>query len=135
MRGTGRRAAPRDEDRPLTKGLHPVGGIHSARAALKFGSDGVGELWLDRSRRDRRLAELADLARQAGVKVRQVDRDELERVAEGTNHQGALAWVRVPSAGSEQDLDALLERIEGPPFLLLLDEVQDPHNLGAIIEN
>lgn len=133
MKPSRRPVVTRDEVRHPTAGLHPVGGIHSARAAIKFGSEGVGELWLDRSRRDRRLSELADLASQAGVKVRQVERDELERAAEGTNHQGALAWVRVPAARSEQDLELLLERIEGPPFLLLLDEVQDPHNLGACL--
>lgn len=120
-------------DRRHGRELHPVGGIHSARSALKFGGAGVGELWLDRERRDRRLAELAELASHAGVRVRQVARDELERAAAGVNHQGVLVWVRVPTAGAEPDLERLLERIAGPPFLLLLDEVQDPHNLGACL--
>lgn len=115
------------------KDLSPVSGIHSVRAALKFGTEGVVELWLERTRRDRRLAEVAELARQAGVKVRQVDRDELDGSAEGANHQGVLAWVRVPAARSEQDLAALLDGLQDPPFLLLLDEVQDPHNLGACL--
>ena len=115
------------------KDLASVAGIHSVRAALKFGAEGVAELWLERTRRDRRLADVADLARQAGVKVRQVDRDELDGAAEGANHQGVLAWVRVPAARAEQDLTALLDRLEVPPFLLLLDEVQDPHNLGACL--
>ena len=115
------------------KDLAPVAGIHAVRSALKFGPDGVGELWLERSRRDRRLAELADIARQAGIRVRQADRDELDQAAQGTNHQGALAWVRAPAARPAQDLDALLDAIPGPPLLLLLDEVQDPHNLGACL--
>lgn len=115
------------------KDLSPVSGIHSVRAALKFGSEGVAELWLERTRRDRRLAEVAELARQAGVKVRQVDRDELDGSAEGANHQGVLAWVRVPAARSEQDLATLLDALQEPPFLLLLDEIQDPHNLGACL--
>lgn len=115
------------------KDLSPVSGIHSVRAALKFGSEGVAELWLERTRRDRRLTEVAELARQAGVKVRQVDRDELDGGAEGANHQGVLAWVRVPAARSEQDLAALLDGLQEPPFLLLLDEIQDPHNLGACL--
>ena len=115
------------------KDLAPVAGIHSVRAALKFGTEGVAELWLERTRRDRRLSEVADLARQAGVKVRQADRDELDAAAGGANHQGVLAWVRVPAARAEQDLTALLDRLETPPFLLLLDEVQDPHNLGACL--
>nr|WP_207188700.1 23S rRNA (guanosine(2251)-2'-O)-methyltransferase RlmB [Thiocystis minor] len=115
------------------KDLSPVSGIHSVRAALKFGTEGVAELWLERTRRDRRLADVAELARQAGVKVRQVDHDELDGSAEGANHQGVLAWVRVPAARSEQDLAALLDALQEPPFLLLLDEVQDPHNLGACL--
>lgn len=115
------------------RGLHPVAGIHSVRAALKFGGEGVAEVWLDRARQDRRTHELAELAHQAGVAIRRVERDALERVAEGINHQGVLGWVRVPAARTDQDLDALLDRLDAPPFLLLLDEVQDPHNLGACL--
>lgn len=111
----------------------PIIGIHSVRTALKHGSEGVTEVWLDRTRRDRRLGELVELTRRAGVKLRQVESDEIERVAEGGNHQGALAWVSVPSARGEQDLSRLLDALQVPPFLLLLDEVQDPHNLGACL--
>jgi len=113
--------------------LAPVAGIHSVRSALKFGREGVGELWLERSRRDRRLAELAELAGQAGIPVRQQDRAALDQAAAGANHQGALAWVRIPASRPIQDLDTLLDQIVGPPLLLLLDEVQDPHNLGACL--
>jgi len=115
------------------KDLAPVAGIHSVRSALKFGTEGVGELWLERSRRDRRLAELAEIARMAGIPVRQMDRAALDQAAQGINHQGALAWVRAPAARPAQDLDSLLDQISGPPLLLLLDEVQDPHNLGACL--
>jgi 23S rRNA (guanosine2251-2'-O)-methyltransferase len=113
----------------------PVAGINSVRSALKFGADGVAELWLDRRRRDRRLLELAELARAAGIQVRQAERDELDRAAAGANHQGALAWVLVPAAHTEQDLDGLLSRIDGPPLLLVLDGVTDPHNLGACLRS
>ena len=113
--------------------LSPITGIHSVRSALKFGPKEVGELWLDRGRRDRRLAELAEAARQAGIRIRQVSTAELDQAAQGTNHQGALAWVRSPAARSERDLDAVLDGITGPPLLLLLDSVQDPHNLGACL--
>jgi 23S rRNA (guanosine2251-2'-O)-methyltransferase len=116
-------------------GKVPVTGIHSVRTALKFGSDGVAELWLERSRRDQRLHELAELAKEAGVVVRQVARDELDRAGLGTNHQGALAWVRAPAARSEAHLPGILDAIEGPPFVLILDGVQDPHNLGACLRS
>jgi 23S rRNA (guanosine2251-2'-O)-methyltransferase len=113
--------------------LSPVVGIHSVRSALKFGPAGVGELWLDRGRRDRRLAELAESARQAGVPIRQVTAEQLDQAAQGIRHQGALAWVRSPAARRPQDLDLLLDGAGGTPLLLLLDEVQDPHNLGACL--
>lgn len=109
-------------------------GINSVRSALKFGAEGVAELWLDHGRRDRRLAELAALARAADVVVRQVARDELDRVADSGNHQGALAWVRMPAARNEQDLDRLLDTAE-QPLLLVLDGVTDPHNLGACLRS
>ena len=113
--------------------LAPVAGIHSVRSALKFGSEGVDALWLERSRRDRRLAELAEVARQAGIPVRLTDRAALDQAAAGTHHQGALAWVRAPAARPARGLDDLLDALAGPPLLLLLDEVQDPHNLGACL--
>ncbi|MBK1644563.1 23S rRNA (guanosine(2251)-2'-O)-methyltransferase RlmB [Thiocapsa imhoffii] len=113
--------------------LQPIAGIHSARAALKFGAAGVGELWLDPARRDQRLADLAELAHRGGVSVRGVERDELERAARGANHQGVVIWVRVPAAGTEHDLERILDALTEPPLLLLLDGVQDPHNLGACL--
>jgi 23S rRNA (guanosine2251-2'-O)-methyltransferase len=113
--------------------LTPVAGIHSVRTALKHGSEGVGEVWLERRRRDRRLAEIAELAQAAGVRIRQVERDEIERAARGLNHQGAVAFVRAPATRGEPELAALLDGLSAPPFLLLLDEVQDPHNLGACL--
>ena len=93
----------------------------------------MSEVLLERRRRDRRLAEVADLARKAGVPIRQVDRDELDRAAEGANHQGVLAWVSTPAARGENDLDNILDDVGGSPFLLILDGVQDPHNLGACL--
>lgn len=113
----------------------PIGGINSVRAALGFGAEGVSALWLDRRRRDRRLAELAALARSAGVRVRQVERGELDAGASGINHQGALAWVKAPAGRKAQDLDELLDGLDGPPLLLVLDGVTDPHNLGACLRS
>lgn len=110
-----------------------IAGIHSVRTALKHGRDGVSEVWLERKRRDRRLAEIAELARNAGVRLRQTERDDLDRAAEGANHQGVLAWVSTPVARAEKDLVRILDDARGPAFLLILDGVQDPHNLGACL--
>jgi 23S rRNA (guanosine2251-2'-O)-methyltransferase len=114
-------------------GATPIVGIHSVRTALKHGGSGVHEVWLERRRRDRRLGELADLARKAGVRIRQVEREAIEAAAHGVNHQGALAWASTPSPRGEPELAGILDGIEGAPLVLILDEVQDPHNLGACL--
>jgi 23S rRNA (guanosine2251-2'-O)-methyltransferase len=114
-------------------GLTPIAGIHGVRSALKHGAASVTEVWLERRRRDRRQGELAELARAAGVRLRLVEAEEIERAAPGLNHQGALAWASAPASRGEPDLDVILEELSGPPFLLVLDEVQDPHNLGACL--
>jgi 23S rRNA (guanosine2251-2'-O)-methyltransferase len=119
----------------MPTGAAPTVGINSARSALKFGAEQVAELWLDRRRRDQRLAELAGLARKAGVPVRQLDRDTLDAAAGGANHQGVVAWVTAPAARPVQDLDALLAGLDHPPLLLILDGVTDPHNLGACLRS
>ena len=132
-----------DPSLAVPAGLSPIGGIHSVRAALRPGAPGTGpggksdlvEVWLEHKRRDRRLAELADLAREGGVRIRQVEGEDLARVAPGLNHQGALAWVRIPASRGEADLDILLDALDVPAFLLVLDEVQDPHNLGACLRS
>jgi 23S rRNA (guanosine2251-2'-O)-methyltransferase len=116
-------------------GASPTIGINSVRSALKLGAEQVSELWLDRRRRDQRLAELAGLARRAGVHVRQLDRDALDTAADGANHQGVIAWVSGPAARPVQDLDALLGRLDHAPLLLILDGVTDPHNLGACLRS
>ena len=117
----------------MSSDLQPIAGIHAVRSALKFGSDGVTEIWLERSRRDRRLTEIAELCREVGVLLKQKDKDDIARAADGLNHQGVLAWVRTPKPRPEQDLPGLLEDLDAPPFLLILDGVQDPHNLGACL--
>jgi 23S rRNA (guanosine2251-2'-O)-methyltransferase len=116
----------------MSKGV-VIAGIHSVRTALKHGGEEVSEVWLEHRRRDQRLAQLAGLAREAGVTVRQAARDELDAATEGVNHQGVVAWTRTPVARGEKDLADILEKAQGIPVLLILDGVQDPHNLGACL--
>ncbi len=110
-----------------------VVGIHAVRTALKFGADGVTELWLDRQRRDRRFADLITLARAAAIPVHTLERSQLDQAAPATNHQGVLAWVRVPAARSEAELAPLIANSPTPPVVLVLDGITDPHNLGACL--
>lgn len=110
-----------------------VAGLHGVRAALLHGADAVVGVWYDSGRRDRRLHDLLTLARQARVPLHPVERAELDRFSRGANHQGAAAQVLIPAALDESALERLLDGLTGPPLLLVLDGVQDPHNLGACL--
>ncbi len=111
-----------------------VWGLHSVQALLaRPGS--VVELWTDSARHDQRLAALQRELTTAGIAWQEVGRRELDRLASGENHQGVVARVELRPAGSERDLEQLLVDLTLPPFLLVLDGVTDPHNLGACLRS
>ena len=110
-----------------------LAGIHAVKHALESGT-ALNELLIEKDKRHPRLNELIHLAKRAGVSVAFVPRAKLERLAEGVPHQGAVAML---SGGNEpaQSFDQWLETLEmdAKPLLLLLDQVTDPHNLGACL--
>ncbi len=112
---------------------HYIAGIHSVRTALKHGAEQITGIWYDQSRRDKRLGQLLSMARREGVELNPVDKSALAKLSSDTNHQGVVAETQVPSALSEDALQQILNQLSGPPLLLVLDGVQDPHNLGACL--
>lgn len=110
-----------------------IGGIHSVRNVLRHGADAIEEAWVDAGRHDKRLKELLVEFRRAGVVFHQVSKRELEALATGTNHQGVVIRAKAPASKTEADLDHILQSLEEPALLLVLDGVQDPHNLGACL--
>jgi len=106
-------------------------GIHGVRSALNMAGT-VSSLWIDRSRKDNRIQELIELARKQGVKPDFVDKKKIEAVCNG-NHQGVVAWGKATSVKNETFLEDLLINCHHAPLLLVLDGVQDPHNLGACL--
>lgn len=112
-----------------------VFGLHAVLAALQQTPERVDVVWVEENRRDRRVSQLFDAAAAAHVKVRKVPRAKLDQMAEGERHQGAIARLLPARRRSEDELPELLASIPGPPFLLVLDGVQDPHNLGACLRS
>jgi 23S rRNA (guanosine2251-2'-O)-methyltransferase len=110
-------------------------GLHAVQAALEQAPGSITALWIDVQRRDKRMAAILELAKQAGIPVHASDRRELETLAPGCRHQGVVARSVAPRSYDEADLEALLEGLDSPPFLLILDGVQDPHNLGACLRS
>lgn len=112
-----------------------IPGLNSVAATLHRDPAAVLELWLDRERGDRRLQELAAEAEARGVRIQWADRKTLDRKAKGAGHQGAVMRARVPGPQGEGALEDLLTGATAPPLLLVLDGVQDPHNLGACLRS
>lgn len=112
-----------------------TGGLHSVRAALKHGAVSVIEFWVEARRNDRRIRELIKLAEAEGIKVQKSGREQLDLLVPGINHQGVVVRTVAPATRDEKSLRELIDLLETPPFLLILDGVQDPHNLGACLRS
>ncbi|NLY27756.1 MAG: 23S rRNA (guanosine(2251)-2'-O)-methyltransferase RlmB [Alcaligenaceae bacterium] len=114
--------------------LQVLAGFHAVTARLRHAPDSVKELYIEASRRDKRVQSLVQLAEKARVRVLPVPADRLDGLARGTRHQGvvALAQPVVLAIDIDQVLDELEDRNE-PALLLVLDGVTDPHNLGACL--
>lgn len=118
----------------MSKGaIQWVAGIHAVRSVLKHGAERIEQVLVDPRRQDRRLNALLHEVRALRLTVTESARAELDRLSGGANHQGVLVRTRAPAARNEADLDDLLSGLDQPPFLLVLDGVTDPHNLGACL--
>lgn len=111
-----------------------VYGIHAVQAMLERSAKRVKRVTLVRGRLDARAQVLLDLAASVGVSVNRVAPEELDRLVDGV-HQGVVAEVAASQMWSEEMLDNLLEKLEEPALLLVLDGVTDPHNLGACLRS
>lgn len=110
-------------------------GLHAVTALLESEPGQVRALWVLDSRHDERLNRVVSLAEQAGVAIERVARAELDAHAPGARHQGVIAEAESLPQSDEHGLPALLAGLRVPAFLLVLDGVQDPHNLGACLRS
>ena len=108
-------------------------GLHSVQAALDYSPDKIIRVWIDEQRIDKRLGKLIDDLALLGIEPEQIDRKKLDRLADGNNHQGIAMEVTMPGELSENDLKTMVENLTANALLLVLDNVQDPHNLGACL--
>jgi 23S rRNA (guanosine2251-2'-O)-methyltransferase len=108
-------------------GIHPIG------EALKRRERRFDYVAVSKERNDPRVQRIIEDCREQGISVRFVNRDEIDRTTRTTNHQGVMAFT---SRKSFSELDDLLESKRGErSFLLVLDGVEDPHNLGALLRS
>ncbi|WOT04664.1 23S rRNA (guanosine(2251)-2'-O)-methyltransferase RlmB [Shewanella youngdeokensis] len=110
-------------------------GLHAVEAVLKHSPERVIEMWVLQGRDDDRLTAIFEIAAQWGVSIQYASRKALDDKSAGGQHQGIVAKVKPAKVLNDNDLHAMLDSAEATPFLLILDGVTDPHNLGACLRN
>ncbi len=113
--------------------LTRIFGIHAAQAALDYSAKKIKKVWIDNQRQDKRLATLIEQLKSLGLAAEKCDRKRLDKMADGKNHQGIVIEVEMPGVHSEKKKKHKVKTMSEMPLFLVLDQVQDPHNLGACL--
>ena len=109
-------------------------GRNAVMEVLRAGHQ-LDQIYVQRPPHTGSLNKILALAREGGVRVREVGKDKLDQLAGGENHQGVVALALAYAYTDVSDILALAEKKGQPPFLLVLESIQDPHNLGAILRS
>lgn len=107
-------------------------GRNAVTEALKSDRE-IDTLILMRNNNNPALSRLASMAKEKGAVVKEVDSKKLDFMCGGANHQGVAAYVAAHEYASVEDIFAYAEEKGEAPFIVVCDEIEDPHNLGAII--
>ena len=111
-----------------------IEGRNAVLEALRAGR-ALDKVYIARGETDKALAHIAGLAREHGVSVSDCDRRKLDAMSVTKAHQGVIAVCAVREYASLDDILALAESRGEAPFVVVCDEISDPHNLGAIIRS
>ncbi|SEQ89502.1 23S rRNA (guanosine2251-2'-O)-methyltransferase [Nitrosomonas sp. Nm51] len=106
-------------------------GFHAVVSRLRQRPDSIREIYIDAGRSDQRTRNLTSLAESRQVRLIFCERDRLEKMAGGRRHQSVAAMI--DQAALASSIDDILDALTGPARLLILDGIQDPHNLGACL--
>ncbi|MBS0949018.1 23S rRNA (guanosine(2251)-2'-O)-methyltransferase RlmB [Weissella minor] len=107
-------------------------GIHAATEALK-GETQINKVWLQSGLQDKTRNELTTLAKKRGLIIQDAPKAKLDELTDGQNHQGVVLSIAAYAYASIDDMFALAAEKDEAPFILILDSIEDPHNLGSIL--
>ncbi len=112
-----------------------VVGLNAVASSIEHDAEHVREVLVEAGGKNPRVTEIEENARRRGIDVRRVSAQALDGVAGGVRHQGVAARYAAAKTWDENELAGLVEAAEGKALLLVLDGVQDPHNLGACLRS
>ncbi|NYH48003.1 23S rRNA (guanosine(2251)-2'-O)-methyltransferase RlmB [Xanthomonas arboricola] len=110
-------------------------GVNAVASSVENDADNVREVLIEAGSKNPRLIEIEEQARRKGIDVRRVNTQALDGVGGQVRHQGVVARYAAARLWAENELEALVTAAEGRALLLILDGVQDPHNLGACLRS
>ena len=111
-----------------------VYGVHAVESLIASHPGSLVLLTVAAGKADPRISSLVEQAESAAIPVKKLPRKDLDLMFPGARHQGVVATVTAETREmTEKSLPVFLESLEEPAFLLVLDGVQDPHNLGACL--
>jgi 23S rRNA (guanosine2251-2'-O)-methyltransferase len=119
----------------MSKQAQWIVGLNAVASALEHDAEHVREVLLEAGGKNPRIAEIEQEARRKEIDVRRVAQNALDGVAGGVRHQGAAARYAAAKTWDEHELVGLVEAAGGKALVLVLDGVQDPHNLGACLRS
>ena len=124
-----KRSAPREQG---PRGADLIAGRNAIAEALRAGR-AIDSLYVQRGERGGALQALVKKAKEAGAAIKEADPKKLDYLCGGANHQGVVAVAAVKEYATVEDLFHRAQEKDEPPFFVVCDELEDPHNLGAIL--
>lgn len=110
-------------------------GIHAITSSLENSPDAITTLYVSSTRHDDKLAKIIALAEKQHITIEYVNKTILENLVGNVTHQSVVAAIENKKSYTEEDLEDILDKLTSPALLLILDGVQDPHNLGACLRS
>ncbi|WP_274571411.1 23S rRNA (guanosine(2251)-2'-O)-methyltransferase RlmB [Neisseria leonii] len=106
-------------------------GFHAVNARLWQNPKSITELYIQEGRQDARIRDVLEKAAAENIRIHFADTQRLNNIAKGARHQGVAGFI--DASKNHIHLEDVLENLQEPPFLLILDSITDPHNLGACL--